>query len=302
MTKLELLKKQIEAKKVTDSLIIFNYTDNDFICVQYIKAIAKIKQKAIYYLESLDSLFQVNIFGETDYDENALQVFRCVELLELDERIKQKQNLIIVASKIDKSIKETYSEYIYDVPKLESWQIKDYVYSTQQPIAQDKLNLLIDKCHENIYRIDSELSKLNVFSNQEKPSAFNDFVIDGVFSDISKYNIYNLTNAIIKHDINALKLVYIEKDNIDIEPIGVVTLLLNSFRDIIRLQLDPRLTPETSGIAKNKFYAIKYNCGIYSNAKLIEIFKLLCDMDKRIKTGTIDVSRIVDYLIIKILS
>lgn len=298
---LEILKQNIQNGSVSDSLIIFELSDTDFVSNQYITEIAKIKNKQIHYIDDLNILFEVDIFGQSSISDNELVVCNCKKLTELNSLIFTLKNVIIVTSKVEDSLKDLYASNIFVIPKLEQWQIKDYVYSTQQSIPTASLDELIEKCNYNIYRIDNELAKLNIFTDAEKPYVFNDFISDNVFSDLSKYKIFDLTNAIIKKDIPTLINIYKEKDNIDIEPLGVVTILLNSFRDIITLQFDPRLTAETSGIPKNRFWAIKYNCGIYSNKQLMQIFKLLCDIDKQLKTGYITTDLIVDYLIVNIL-
>jgi len=302
MNNLEKLKKEIENKSISDELIIFELSDIDFVALQYIEYIAKIKNQVIEYLSSIESLFSANIFGETEFNDLSIKVHRCDRLSELNELIFSRKNVIIITNRVEKSIKDQYTEYIYEIPKLEDWQIKDYVYSTLEGIDQKKLDILIEKCKNNIYRLDNEISKICIFNEAERLHAFNSFLDDNIFSDISKYSIFDFTNAIIKKDFETLKSIYNEKENIDIEPLGVVTILLNSFRDIITLQFDPRLTPETSGIQKSRFWAIKYSCGYYTNDKLIEIFKLLCDIDKKIKTGTISIDILIDYLLINILN
>ena len=299
---LEILKQDIQNKTVSGSLIIFELSDTDFVSNQYIAEIAKIRNKNIHYIEDINILFEVDIFGQSTISSDELVVCNCKKLTELNSLIFSMKDVIIVTYKVEDSLKELYESNIYKVPKLEDWQIKDYVYSTQQTIPTTDLDELIEKCNYNIYRIDNELAKLNIFTDAERPYVFNDFISDNVFSDLSKYKIFDFTNAIIKKDIPTLINIYKEKDNIDIEPLGVVTILLNSFRDIITLQFDPRLTIDTSGIPKNRFWAIKYNCGIYTNQKLIQIFKLLCDIDKQLKTGSITIDLIIDYLIINILN
>ena len=61
-------------------------------------------------------------------------------------------------------------------------------------------------------------------------------------------------------------------------------------------------TPESLGMSWGQFNAIKHNCGYYSAAQLINILKLISDMDRRIKSGEFPTNIMRDYLILSILS
>lgn len=300
MTNLEILKNSIENNSVSDEIIIFEYLDTDFVCNQYIQKISEIKNMDVEYIEDIDRFLHPDIFDIYN-NESFLYVYRIDTLSEINENIFSRQNIVIISNKIEKSVKDIYYKYIYEIPRLENWQIKDYVYSIEPEISQDKLNNLLESCKYNIYRIDNELHKINMFSNLEKPYVFDEFISENVFSDLSKYSVFDFTNAILKKDKEKLITIYKDKNNVDIEPIGVVTILVNSFRDVIRLQFDPRLTPETSGIQKNKFWAIKYNCGYYTNKELIDIFTFLCSLDLKVKNGYVSTDMLIDYIIINVL-
>lgn len=299
MTNLESLKNNIENNSLKDDLIIFELSDIDFISNQYIQKISELKHLDIEYLDSLETVNEKSIFEE---NLDTLKVFKCDKLDKFNDSLIFEKNIIIVTNKVELSIKNKYNKYVYEVPKLENWQIKDYVYSIEESIEKSKLDDFIEKLNYNIYRIDNELEKLNLFPEIERPYVFDDFIETNAFNDVSKYSIFDFTNSIIKKDISTLLTIYKEKDNIDIEPLGVVTILLNSFRDIIRLQFDPRITVETSGLTKSRFWAIKYNCGFYTNKKLKDIFEFLCDIDRKLKTGFITTDIIIDYVLLNILN
>lgn len=294
MNKLETLKKLITDHQFRYSeLMIFVYTDTDFIATQYITEMQKIDGRTFEYVDSLtvNSLFDFN---------DSIKIYRC-DLLDCTDTSIINGNFIIVTEGISKQSKEILGNYIFDIPKIEEWQIKDYTYSKLPNVDRTKLDELIYSCKNNLYRLDSEISKLCLFADIETPAVFDEFLYDGVFSDLSRYSVFDFTNAILKKDLDKLLVIYKEKDNIDIEPMGVVTILLNSFRDIISLQFDPRITPESSGMSKSRFWAIKYNCGIFTNKELIKIFDFLLQLDKKVKQGDISTDILVDIILLKIL-
>ena len=297
MDKLEALKHSIESGIFScNNPIIFKCSDNDFIPVQYINYIVKNYDKEIRYVESLDELSNNFFMGIDD----SLKIFRCNELNEFNK--EKESNLIIITYKIDKAIESTFEDLIITVPKLEDWQIKDYLYSILPEVNQQNLNDLILSCKGDIYRIDNEASKLLIFNQSERSQLFDKFINDGVFSDLSKYTVFDFTNAIIKKDIDKLYQIYRERASIDLEPMGILTILINSIRDIIKIQFDPKSTPESLGLSKSKYWAIRYSCGVYSNKKLISIFDMLCSLDKKVKLGEMPTEILIDYILTDIFS
>ena len=91
-------------------------------------------------------------------------------------------------------------------------------------------------------------------------------------------------------------------NNIDIEPYGVLTLLLKQFRTIIDIQMNPKASAESLNMPPKQFYAIKMNCGRFDNNKLIDIYEKLTSIDLMLKSGELDNNKIIEYLLINILN
>lgn len=294
MADLKELKKNIEKGAVNWFPIIFQCSENTFVANQYLQKISDILEIPVSYVDDFNSLFSEDLFG---VESSELKVFKC-DTLESNRRLSNLKNTIIICSKIKGDVED---RFVYKIPKLEKWQIKDYVYSVLTGISHKDLDRLIEICGYDIFRIQGEIDKLLIFSEIERQSSYEDFVSDDVFSDLSSYSIFDFTNAIIKDDKEKLLSAYKEIKNIDIEPFGVLTVLVNSFRDIIRIQLDSRLTPESMGIAKNKFWAIKYNCGVYPKDRLLNIYHMLCGLDSKVKSGAMPVEHMIDYIVLNIM-
>ena len=94
---------------------------------------------------------------------------------------------------------------------------------------------------------------------------------------------------------------YTQLKNIDCDEIGFLTLLYNNFRNVLRVQLNPSVNPESIGLNQKQFWAIKYNCNFYNKDQLMKIFNLITEIDKKIKTGQMEVKYIIDYVITSIL-
>lgn len=302
--KIETIKEQIENKSVGSEPLIFLYEDINFIPLQYIVEIARIKEKDIEYIDSLASIgSNVNdIFGGTTVS-NSLRVLITKELEDINEKFKYETDLYVVVNKIkDKACIEKLSDSVVIVPKLEDWQIKDYVYSLAEGIDTKSLDWLIEATGNDIYRLENELDKFKLFQEAERKYLFEDMLSDGAFVDLSNFNVFNITNAVTSRDYNTLKNALKEIKSFDAEPLGVVTLLYNGFRKLILVWLANNPTPENTGLKSGMIWAIKNQPRVFNKEQLLSSYLLLTNIDKMLKTGYIDTSWLIDYLICRILT
>lgn len=279
-------------------------SEDKFIPLSYIDEISKNFDFSITYIESLEEIRTPvdDIFGSGEESSSDIIVFN-TELVDFsDELLYNKNNLIIIANKIDKGPKKFYGDLVIEVPKLVEWQIKDMVYSFCRGVDTKNLDWLIHNCNGDVNRLYQESLKLKIFNENERKDVFDEMVEDGAFNDLSSNTIFNFTNAILRKDIEGLKIIYEEIDNIDVNDFGLLTILYNNFLNIINIQLGINPTAESLGIKPNQFNAIRYNCGYYSENQLVNIFKLLTDMDRRVKNGEFPTNIMRDYLILSILS
>lgn len=302
--KIETLKEQIENKSVGNEPLIFLYEDTNFIPLQYIVEIARIREKNIEYIDSLANIgSNVNdIFGGTTIS-NSLRVLITKELEDVHEKFRYETDLYIVVNKIkDKTCIEKLSDLVINIPKLEDWQIKDYVYSLAEGIDTKSLDWLIEATGSDIYRLENELDKFKLFQEAERKYLFEDMVSDGAFVDLSNFNVFNITNAVTSRDYNTLKNALKEIKSFDAEPLGVVTLLYNGFRKLILVWLANNPTTESTGLKSGMIWAIKNQPRVFTKEQLLSSFLLLTNIDKMLKTGYIDTSWLIDYLICRILT
>ena len=292
---LEELKDKVERKENITGLVII-CDSVGFIAHQYLDSIKQYSNKEIVDIDVLDSAYSCNkdIFS---LEDTSLFIFRCDSFDSVDTRLKDSCDLIIICKKITKESEDVFSTYLIKIPKLEEWQMQDYIYSFKEKIESKNLDHLIKVCNNDIFRMDSEISKLSIFTVPERSALYSKFMNDGALNDLSSYSIFDFTNSIMKHDKDKLRSVYAEMENIDIEPLGVVTILYNNFKNVIKVQLSSSASPETCGIPAKQFWAIKYSCGYYNRDQLIKIFLMLTSIDKRLKTGELPVDCIIDYVV-----
>jgi len=300
------LKQQIESGNVTDELIIFKDSEGGFISNQYINAIAKIRNTEITYIDSpLDLLNDSTSIFSTDVDDSCtnFNVIKSEVFIWGEPHIARLTKLCIVVTKFaDKTLEKMFEKYIVTVPKLEQWQVKDYVYSIIEGVEHKELDNLMSLCGTNYHRLQQELDKILLFGKDEQRYLYSDMIADGAVDDLSSYNIFNITNALTSKDINSLRSVYREIERVDVNEFGLLTILVKNFRNLIMVQLNSNPTPETTGLEARQLYAIKKIPKVFSAEQLLAIYQMLLDIDRKIKMGELLTEYVIDYMIIKILS
>lgn len=303
---LQELKSKILENTLDSKPIIFKTSGSTFLAKHYIHEIAKVKKLEIEYVEDLSSLLSSSwdIFNETTGDSaTSLNVIYSEVYLWGSNSLNDLTDVIIVVSKFsDKSIEKELSEYIITLPKLERWQMKDYAYSILPGLKSTDLDVLLNLCGDDIYRLQQELDKFLIFQESERKYLFEDFVLDGALSDLSTYDIFKLSNALTSYDLTTVKNIYRELDRIDVTDFALLVLMLKNFRNIIMVQLSTNPTPENTGLEGKQLYAIKRIPRVYSQEQLVYIYRTLCELDLKVKSGDFPTPLMVDYIILKILA
>ena len=283
------LKDQVEANLIdlNDTQVWKLEDDNSIIIAeQYIHKICELRQLEVKYIDSFKDIPDTSFMEDLN-----LYIYKTDEI----DKIEQHLNCIVLCktTKIKSAIK---------IPKLEEWQVVDYACSLVKGINKVELEWLITQYNGNYMKFISDISKLSCLTSNQQMPIYEQMLNEGQFSDHTSLNIWDLTNSIIKRDkkvvVEALKVI----DHMDVEPLGLLTTLYRGFKNVIDIQLNPKATAESTGMSSKQFYAVsKYNCGHYSKEELIKIFKLLTSMEYKFKFEDLDISNMIDYLIINIM-
>lgn len=288
------LKSHIENKTLDDSFLILKYTDVPFIAKQYVDEISKFKNRQIVYVDSIDDIAE-NIFG----DDNILYVMNTDKLVR-PIKATSLNNKVIICSSIDEDILESVKDYVVDIPKLQQWQIRAYASKNLSGLSTEEVNWLSD-ITKDVYRLSNEMDKISIFNKEEQSKIFRLLNDEDAYCDLNSNTIFNFTNAITKRNIKVVKNILETLETMDVEPVGVLTILYKSFKNIIDIQMSSNPTPESLNMSQKQFNAIRYNLGKFTNSELIQIFETLTSIDKKLKSGNLPADNIIEYLLINIL-
>lgn len=296
------LKSLIENKQSLPTLIIFKGT-HTFIANQYISAMLSNLNTQIEYLDTLESIGSkaLDIFG-FEQEQNTLKLFRTDCLEWVDNNLLTDKQLVIIAKKVDKDIETAYKSNIIELTSLEEWQIQDYLYSILDGVDRNLIDWMIKRCNGNIERLQLEADKLLIFEPNERNIILNEMIQENAFSDTSEDNIFDFTDSIVKKDIGRLTNIYRNINAIDIENIGVHTVMYKNFIKFVQVWLAANPTPQSTGLSSKQIYAISKLPRVWSLDSLISILEFLTEIDYKIKIGALPVPQLRDYIVVNILS
>ena len=294
--KIEELKKSIESNTFNLPLIVMVCKDetSEFIFHQYLHQYIINNDLSFNVVDSIDESEYLSLFNSIDKHLNIYYTEKLEKIV-----IPSSNQLWIRCKSINKDLQKDFDKYIIIVDKIEKWQIKDYVYSICNKVNHHELDYLLNVYGKNLYRIENEIQKISIFENQDN---IYPIIKPQLYTDESEFTVFDLANSLLKHDIATISKILKDIDNIDIDVFGLLKILLTNFKRVIDIQLSKNPSAQSLGITDKQFWAIKkYSCGIYTRNQLLEIYLFLTECDFYIKSGYIDVSMLLNYIVLKIL-
>lgn len=278
--------------------LIFINDNNDYLIKTYLNQIAKNNRLTIKEIENINEMkdIEAGMFKEADY----LYVYNVKKDDVLDSQDLGNFNIILISPNEIKDL--TLDTVKFD--KLVSWQIESYIQKLIPGLSEVEIQWLCKNSNYDLYRLQNEAEKLNIFDVKDQDEMFRQINNDNGYCDLNELTIFNLSNAIVLKDIVRIKKVIEDIDYIDIEGVGLVTILLKNFLNIINLQTNTKATAESLGMSEKQFRYLKYNhCNKYSDKELYSIYDFLTDVDYKLKSGLLDMTNIelVYYIISNII-
>lgn len=295
------LKNQILDNKITDGLIVFVCDENYYLADQYVDAIVAKTGLEKHLVNSIAQRYNPALALVIDYS-NYLYVLKTDTFDEVITEPNEVQHTIIICNKVDKKAIDTIKSYIVEVPKLLDWQVKDYM----KVLCPGLDNNIIDWAYSNmggdIYKIKNELDKIRLFPASEQQLILTDLrFADG--TDLYYETLFQLSEAIIKNNRREVLEFLYHRNTCNIDPIGLVSMLLATYKKILFVTQRSGLTAQDIGITDKQYNAIKYYYKGFTSEKLESVISSLSTIDLDLKSGRLDMPKpiLFDYILSKIL-
>ena len=172
-------------------------------------------------------------------------------------------------------------------------------------LSDENAQVLVDIVGENRSMLEDQLEKICIFLNQKKEITIE--TIQQVSSELKQFNIFDLQNAIgVKDKAKALSVANNLIDN-GSEPIFIITMLTRYFTGLAKVtELRRKNIPDRDAarvVGTHPFFYPGYVRArdLFSDKKLVEVFRSLLKADVSVKTTSSDDKTIITILIAEIL-
>lgn len=295
------LKDKVVNKTLDRKFLVFECKDNFFIAKQYVERIAQNRGLSITYIDNLDECDYADSFLFDGLDTGKLYVYQTDKFEDLThDNFDKFLDTIVLCKSVEGSVGLILeiNNCCVEFPKAEEWQVMDYMIAKCPGVPTEKLHWLYEITKGDIYRINNELDKLDVFEKSEQNKVFDLINKEYGYSDLNPLTIFNLSNAFVKKDTETIKTILAEISNIDIEGTGLVTLLIRNIRNLVFVKMKQSIKPEDIGVTEKQLKGISYSARNYTSEQLIKLYHFLTEIDYKLKCGDLSLSndRIVDYI------
>lgn len=305
------LKESVIGHTFPDGLQIFVASNDNFIIHQYLHEICqgkglKLNWFEVKWLDEIkDVLPQEKCGGVFDnmFEDNELRVYNIAHNVDYAAQVPIDQtNSIIITPKVSEEVVDAFGNNITIFPTLTDMQIKDYVHTQVPGLNDETINWLLETTHKNMFRLEQECNRFKCIEKEKQQQVFDKMIDEGGYDDLTNKTIFDLTNAITKRDKKTIDMLMHEIDSMDVTDMYLLTVLHNSFKNLLGVQCSNGSANANSlGLKPNQFNAIKYNCGKYSNVELVDRLRYINSLDYKLKTGLLDIKDMVPLLLTRLL-
>lgn len=296
------LKEQIISNSLSNDFLVLVCEENFFVANQYISRICQNRHCQETCVEELVNQENSSLSLVFDFS-NTLNVLRTDVFDAFYNDYAQFKNNIVLCNKIDKKIEGQLADYIVKVPKLVDWQIKDFMKLICKELEEDEINWLYEVTSGNIYKIENELDKIKLFSGKKQREILNELKYDDN-SDLYKISNFSLSEAILKRNMLVISDYLRHISFAEIDPFSLVGLLISNYKKILFINFNSGLTAEQLKMTPKQINAIKYYYRDISEKTVTESLKFLTSIDKRLKTGKLDLetTELIEFIICSLLN
>ncbi len=271
----------------------------------------------------VDKIVEVGNYQKVVVDtvEECLDRMKCLSLLgtrtcyvvfDDNEFIKSGENidtintgddmLILVCNKIDKRSKfyKQNKDSIVVFETLKPYVLQRYV-QVEIPLNDVNTQRLLEVCNYDYGKILLEVDKIKQYvgdSDMSLDYVFNILMQDGTIS-IPPYDaVFDFVDAVLyRQPTTAFRLLQQCRD-IGESTLVILTVMYNNTKQVVQVQsCVSNDIQATTGLTPWQIKCAKEKVGHYSTGELIYLLRLIRDVEKGIKTGMIDESVAVDFIL-----
>jgi DNA polymerase-3 subunit delta len=201
------------------------------------------------------------------------------------------------------------NNFLFEAKELKGKNLIDWLIGIAEEkgknLTEENAQVFVDIVGENRSLLEEQLEKICIFLSGKKEISLES--IQQVSSELKQFNIFDLQNAIgVKDKTKSLTIANNLLDN-GAEPTFIITMLTRYFTGLAKItELKSKNVPDMEAariVGTHHFYYPNYVKArtLYSDEKLVEVFRSLLKADVSVKTTSADDKTIITLLIAEIL-
>ncbi len=310
------VKTQIRNKSVK-SFYIFTGPESKVIDI-YIGKIAECRKLEVIRADSISEIYSkflskslvTNNYCYVLYDDKELLTQdKLWDLLDV-ENVQGNNVVILVLSNVDKRGKfyKHFKDVIVEFEHLPENVLIKYI-KKELPLSDKNCKKLIEICESDYNRILLELDKIKQYKaydifedDNESDTAFSELLSQGVIYQPPKDAIFDFVDCVLKHKVNQSFELLQNCRGVGESNIVILSVLYNNVKQVLQVQsCQSKDTSKTTGLTAWQVKCAKEKCSYYTIGDLVYFLRLIRKVEKGIKTGEIDESISVDYVLVNML-
>ena len=309
------IKSQIKSKQLKDFYI---FTGTEWKVQEiYIRQIAKCKGFDVKYIDSVTDIYS-SLQNKSFLSKSYIYVVRDDKELMTNEKLQEKIKgellgdniLILLLTSVDKRLKfyKAYKDTICEFEPLPEAMLIKYI---QKEIDLSKTNCqkLIEVCESDYGRILLEIDKIKQYQDYDiyeidhmADIAFEILLKDGTIYKPPKDAIFDFVNAILDRNVDLSYNLFEQCKEVGEATMVMLSVLYTNAKAVLQVQAcESKDISKSTGLTGWQIKCAKEHTGNYSIGELVNILRMIQELESGIKIGKYDEQIAVDYLLVNIL-
>jgi len=307
------LKSQIKEKKL-DNFYVFAGDEWEVQKV-YIHKIAEVCNLKVKYIDSIKDIYS-KLTSNSFFKESYCYIVRDdPDIMKEDKLQEQIKNnllgnniLILLLTNADRRSKvfKTF-EYCYiTFEEMPLERLRKRLKQMFENLTDKTCDRLISACENNYGRLLLEVDKIINYGVYDILGDYND-IINKLLDDGAIYTppedaVFDLIDAILKRDVKSVYYLLDNCQQIGESNLVILSNLYNATKQLLQVQSCESYDIEgTTGLTYPQIKAAQSRQGNYSIGELVNVMKLIREVERDIKIGNIEEDISVEYVLVNIL-
>lgn len=302
------VKRQIQSKKLDHFLV---FTGNEIEAQRiYINKISEVTDKPVKRIDQVSEAFNKRAsllkISYCFVCRDDMEFWKSATSFEIVQELLGDNILILQMTTIDKRSK-SYKSYTSQIVEF-NYMPADVVYKYLEKacaLSDERAYELISLCENDYSRVLLEADKINrvaVSLQINVNDAYDKLIADKAISRPPKDAIFDFVDAMLRANIDKAFELLEDCKAIGEPALKIISVLYTNFRRVLQYQIcEDKDICGTTGLTPFEVKLAKSTAGVWASADILFFLKTFQSIEQGIRTGEIEESMALDYLMVTIL-